>query len=52
MLFRKEVSEELQRDFGIWIRRILRTRNVTFDISAREERSVSPMIEETLERAR
>ena len=49
-MFRKEISPELQRDFGIWVRRILRRRHIDLDTSALDERAVRPMLEETLEK--
>lgn len=50
ILLKKEVNPELQRDFGIWLRRILRKRKINFDIERLDERSVRPMLEANLEK--
>ena len=49
-ILKKEVSKELQRDFGLWIRGILYKKGVDIDISKLDEMEVRPMLLDTLDK--
>ena len=49
-ILKKEVSKELQRDFGLWIRGVMRKKNVDIDLSSLDEMEVRPMLLENLEK--
>jgi len=46
----KEVNKELQKDFGLWIRGILRKKQIDLDLTELEEMEVRPMLIANLER--
>jgi len=49
-ILKTEVPRELQRDFGLWLRQILRIRNSDFDIGKLDEMEVKPMLAEEIKR--
>ncbi len=49
-ILKKEVSKELQRDFGLWIRGVMKKKNVDIDLSNLDEMEVRPMLLENLEK--
>jgi len=49
-ILKSEVSRELQRDFGLWIRKMLKIKDNNFDIEKLDEMEVKPMLAETLKR--
>lgn len=49
-ILRKEVNTELQRDFGLWLRGILRKKKVDIDLDKLDEMEVRPMLLANLEK--
>jgi predicted transposase/invertase (TIGR01784 family) len=49
-ILHKEVNKELQRDFGLWVRGILRKKQIDLDLTELDEMEVRPMLIANLER--
>ena len=49
-ILHKEVNKELQRDFGLWVRDILRKKQIDLDLTKLDEMEVRPMLIANLER--
>ncbi len=49
-LLKREVPQELQRDFGLWLRGLLRIKENDFDLSKIDDMEVKPMLAETIKK--
>ncbi len=49
-ILKREVPQELQRDFGLWLRGLLRIKENDFDLSKIDDMEVKPMLAETIKK--
>ncbi len=49
-ILKHEVPQELQRDFGLWLRGLLRIKENDFDLSKIDDMEVKPMLAETIKK--
>jgi len=49
-ILKKEVNKELQRDFGLWVRGVLRKKQIDLDLTELDEMEVRPMLLTNLEK--